>query len=140
MILRLLKQTLEDLFFRPSATDGAKRSCSITQTRYWLVHFQDHGRKSRLIRYEGNHIYCMVEASGIKIRYSNVGWVDNEMEAKKEHLSDPLASASKRQRRNRTQEKLFKILKTSKILNKTPVFANYQLLEPTQDFSHPSRN
>ncbi len=82
----------------------------------------------------------MVEASGKIIRYSNVRWMDNETEAKKKHSSGPLASASKRQRPNPTQEEPLKTLKTSNIINGIPVFANYQLFEPTQDFSHPSRN
>lgn len=105
----------------------------------WL-HFQDHGRISRLIGYEGNHIYRMVEASGKIMRYSNVGWIDNEVEAKKEHPPEPLASASKRQRPNSTQEEPLKTPETSNITNEIPVFADYQPFEPAQDFSHPSRN
>ncbi len=46
----------------------------------------------------------MVEESGNIIRYSNVGWIDNEMEAKKEHPLEPLASALKRRRPNLIQE------------------------------------
>ena len=92
------------------------------------------------MRYEGNHIYRMVEASGKIIRYSKVGLIDNEMEAKKDHSSEPLASASKYQRPNLTQEEPLKTLETSNIINETSDFANYQPFEPTQDFSHPSRN
>ncbi len=94
-------------------------------------HFQDHRRISRLMGYEGNYILCMVEASRNIIRYSNVGRTDNEMEAEKEHSSEPLASASKRQRLNPTQKEQFKTLETSKIINETPVFANYKHFEPT---------
>ncbi len=60
-------------------------------------HFQDDGRISRLIGFESNHIYLIVKASGEIIRYSNEGWIINEMEAKKEYPSEPFASASKRQ-------------------------------------------
>ena len=82
----------------------------------------------------------MVEASGKIIRYSNVRWIDNEIEAKKEHSSGSLASASKRQPPNLTQEEPLKTLKTSNIINDILVFANYQPFEPIQDFSYPSRN
>ncbi len=82
----------------------------------------------------------MVEASGKIMRYSNGGWIDNEMEAKKKHSSKPLASASKRHRPNFIKEEPFKTLEISNSINETPVFANYQSFEPTQDFSHLSRN
>lgn len=37
----------------------------------------------------------MVEASGKVIHYSIVGWIDNEVEAKKKYSPELLASASK---------------------------------------------
>ena len=74
---------------------GQRRVAQLCKPTTGWRHFQDHGRISRLMGYEANHIYCMVEASGKIMRYSNMGWIDNEIEAKKEHSSKLLASASK---------------------------------------------
>ena len=65
---------------------------------------------------------------------------ENEVEAQKKHPQEPLASASKRQRSNFIQEEPLKTPETNNITNKTQVFADYQLLEPTQDFFYPSGN
>ena len=74
------------------------------------------------------------------MRYLNVEWIDNEVDAKKKHPPGSLTSASKRQRQNPLQEEPLKTPETGNVSNENPVFANYQPFEPAQEFSHPSRN
>ncbi len=92
------------------------------------------------MKYDGNHIYWMVEVSGKIIRHSIVGWINNEVEAQKKHSSEPFLSASKRQRPNPTQEESLHTPETRNITKETLFFADYQLVDQTQDFSHPSGN
>ncbi len=120
---------------------GQNKDAQLRKPATSWCHFQDHGRISRLIGYEGNQIYRMVEVSEKIMSYSNVGRIDNEMEAKKEHLSEPLASASKRQRLNPTQKSPLKLWKPAALqmrLKSLPTisFLNQHKTFPTQAEIH----
>ena len=70
------------------------------------------------------------------MRYSNVGWIDNEIAVKRKSSPEFLAPSPKHQRSNSISE----INQEASNLDETRIFANFQPFEPAQDFSHPSRN